>query len=97
MTDWNALFRTNEFRSYRKKQVEAVAEIVDKGLCNSIVGGDGAKGFRKLDGQLEMARLMLKLPETLINDIELSSQLETQLSEDMAGLTKMLMRKRIEQ
>ena len=97
MTDWNEFFRTDTFRRYRKKQVEAVAEVIDKGLCDAVIGGDGARGFRKIDGQLEMARLMLKLPEALTNDAKLATMLNTQLSEDMAGLTRILMRKRIEE
>lgn len=97
MSDWSTFFKSEAFKAYRKKQVQAVARVIDEGMCDAVVGGGGSGKLSRLDGQLDMARTMLKLPEGLTGDVDLANQLNQQLSEDMAGITLHLMRKRIEQ
>ena len=82
MSDWAALFQTDAFRDYRKKQVECVGKMLwDK------LGGSEIKD------QMAMATKLLRLPETMTNDKELKEYLEMQMVEDTANLTRYLMRK----
>lgn len=95
MTDWSNFLKTNEFRDYRKKQVEAIAISIENLLYKTVIGPEGVETINNIDGQLSMAKTLLKLPEQLTKDGELSELLEIQLIEDIANLTKALMRQRL--
>jgi hypothetical protein len=93
MTDWNALFRTEEFRQYRKRQVEKVAEVIEVAMYSTVIGKGGE--LDAIKGAINMAKILIKLPEELTKDATLESELEMQLMTDMANLTTHLLRKRI--
>ena len=82
MTDWKRLFQTDDFRDYRKKQVECVGKM----LWDKLSGTE-------LKDQMAMATRLLRLPETMTNDKELKEYLDMQMVEDTANLTRYLMRK----
>jgi hypothetical protein len=93
MTDWNGLFRTEEFKSFRKRQIEKVAEVLEVALYSTVIGSSG--DLDAIKGMLNMARILIKLPEELTKDAELEGELELQLMTDMAHMTTHLLRKRI--
>ena len=91
MADWNQLFKSDAFRAYRRKQAELVANIVS----GEITRIEGSASIDRLRGRLEMARLMIRLPENLTQDLSVSDILKDQLSEDMARITQYLIKKEI--
>ena len=97
MSDWLSFFRTDEFREYRKRQISKVAESIEQALYSIILGTSGAEDLKNMDGQLSMAKTLLKLPESMTDDKDLKVHLELQRAEDMAELTRILMRKRFEE
>jgi hypothetical protein len=82
MSDWSGFFKTDAFRDYRKKQVECVGKMLWDKLNKT-----------EVKEQMAMAKALLKLPETMVNDNDLREYLEMQLVEDMANLTRYLMRR----
>jgi hypothetical protein len=93
MTDWNGLFRSNEFRDYRRKQVEMIGELLNDKLSSLTVGrGEDPKYIK---GQMDMLNHILRLPGDLTKDNETLDLLNLQLTEDIANLTKYLMRKAV--
>jgi hypothetical protein len=96
MTDWNGFLRTDAFRDYRKKVIEKVSEEIETILYKTVIGSDGADTLKELKGQMKMVRTVLKIPNDLTTDEQVLAQLDTQLAEDMANLTKYLMRRRVQ-
>ena len=94
MADWNALFRTDAFRDYRRRQVECVAEILNDQI-SATVNGNASAALDQIKGQMAMARTLIRLPEEIVKDEETREILDLQLVEDMANLTKFLLRKHI--
>jgi hypothetical protein len=90
MTDWNSFLRSDEFRQYRKKQIQAVAHNIKKSAFQII--SNGKIDLVILQGKLEMINILLRLPESLTKDDKLREQLKIQLDEDVSNLTKYLMR-----
>ena len=90
MTDWNELFRSDDFRAYRKKQVEAIAKDIHF-YVDSFVYGDRLHGD-VIAGQLATMRTLLRLPEKITGDEKMLEQLEAQLQEDIGNITTYLMR-----
>ncbi len=83
MTDWNELFRTDEFRAYRKRQAECLAELIDDRVFKELTDNP----------QFAAAKELIKLPEQLTTDEVLLGMLKTQFNEDLANITAYLMRK----
>ncbi len=91
MSDWSSFLKSNEFRDYRKKQVEMVAEVLNKKYSATVVGS--GSDISETKGQMDMAERMLRLPSTLTHDKKTLEFLDMQMVEDMANLTRYLMRK----
>uniref|UniRef100_A0A6H1ZFV2 Uncharacterized protein n=1 Tax=viral metagenome TaxID=1070528 RepID=A0A6H1ZFV2_9ZZZZ len=90
MADWNNFLRTDDFRAYRKKQIEAVAANIKVAVRQIVTGGK--VDLSELKGKQEMIKLFLKLPETLTNDKQTMDILSVQLDEDINEITKFLIR-----
>ena len=90
MADWNSFLRSDDFRAYRKKQVEMVAAHLKKASYQIIT--NGKVDLLALQGKLEMIRLFLRLPESLTQDKELLELLSVQMDEDAAGIAQYLIR-----
>ena len=91
MADWNSFLRSDDFRSYRKKQIEMVAKHLDAAAFQMITGG--CVDLPSFQGKLEMIKLFLKLPQDLTQDNETNAILRLQLNEDTANLTQFLIRR----
>lgn len=88
--DWSSFLRSNEFKAYRKKQVEAVAQNMKKTAFQ--ITANGNVNFESMKGKMEMINLFLRLPETLTQDITLKELLSAQLDEDVNNITRYLIR-----
>lgn len=88
--DWTAFLRSDEFRSYRRKQIEAVAAHLKKASYQIIT--NGKVDLSELKGKLEMINLFLKVPESLTKDKETLSILAVQMDEDASNITQFLIR-----
>lgn len=91
MTDWAGFLQSNEFRDYRKKQIECVAEALNKKLRSTIIGSKAE--YAEIRGQMDMAKRLLRLPYSLSNSEKVRGVLDMQEAEDMANITRHLMRK----
>jgi hypothetical protein len=90
MADYNELFRSDEFRAYRRKQAEEIAGIIKHSVVQLTSGNE--KSAQELKGQLGIINRMLRLPESLTGDVKLKTNLEAQLQEDIANITRFLIR-----
>lgn len=90
MSDWSSLFRSDEFRAYRKKQADMVANII--GAASRQVLSGGKVDISVLSGKLEMARMFFQLPPSLTQDEGLKELLAGQLAEDTAHIAQYLIR-----
>ena len=91
MSDWNEFFQTAEFRKYRSKQVELVAEYLNRAIFTL---KDDADAIASLKGYLTAADALLRLPNSLVpHNAKMQDLLDMQMVEDMAGLTTHLMRR----
>ena len=95
MSDWSAFFRTDEFRQYRKRQVQKVAKVIERDCYGAITGNGGVRDLDRINGALTMAKELLRLPEELTRDEKLRDLLEVQMMEDMGNLTTFLIRQRV--
>ena len=87
--DWVAFFRSDEFREYRRRQVEMVANCIASDLRK----GD----ISKVPTLLETAKAMLALCEVMTDCFETKQLLAAQRQEDIAGVTKILMKRYMEE
>lgn len=90
MTVWSEFLRNDDFRDYRKKQAEKVAERIEQLLYTSMGTETNLDYIR---GQLHMAKLLMRLPNELTADKALLEHLDQHIAEDMANLTRHLIRK----
>jgi hypothetical protein len=90
MSDFIPFLRSDDFRAYRRKQVEMVASHLKKSSYQMITGG--SVDLSALKGKLEMVKLFLRVPETLTNDKQTLELLSVQLDEDVSGITQFLIR-----
>ena len=90
MSDWNSFLRSDDFKAYRRKQVEMAAAHLQTMSRQSIT--NGKVDLAALHGKLEMIRLFLKLPESLTKDKETLELLSVQTDEDAANITQFLIR-----
>jgi len=90
MSDWHGLFNSDDFRAYRRKQARAIAELI-KGKVQRAVWKDPAT-LQELSGLFEAVKVLLTLPERQTEDPNMQQTLREQLEEDIAGITKYLMR-----
>ncbi len=86
MTDFKEFLFTDDFKAYRKKQVQVIA----KNIHNLLSGIEFPNKAYEIQGALEMAQKIISLPSTLLNDKQLEQSLNRLLKEDMAGVTKYL-------
>jgi hypothetical protein len=91
--DWAEFFDNDEFASYRKLQVEAVAKHV-YGLVNHI--SHKPEDARELKGAMDMAHKILNLPQTTTKDTAQLTKYALDLQQDMAGIAAGLVIKRFE-
>ncbi len=92
MTDFKEFLFTDDFKAYRKRQIQVIARHVHN-LLSSIEFPNKA---HEIQGALEMAYRIIGLPSTLLDDKDLEQSLNRLLKEDMAGITKYLVRERLE-
>uniref|UniRef100_A0A6H1ZMD9 Uncharacterized protein n=1 Tax=viral metagenome TaxID=1070528 RepID=A0A6H1ZMD9_9ZZZZ len=90
MTSWNEFLRTDDFRAYRKKQIEAVAANLKKTAFQTV--SNGRVDVSEIKGKLEMINLFLRLPEILTNDTKTKEILAVQLDEDVNHIAQFLIR-----
>ena len=85
--DWKETLLTREFKAYRKRQVKEIANMVHAELKNA--------DPIYLKGLLDMAYRIMKLPSILINDEEVSAELDRLLTEDITDLTMEMVREQL--
>lgn len=90
MSDFNAFLRTDDFRAYRRKQVEMVAAHLKNSAFQLVT--NGKVDLAALQGKLEMINLFLRLPGALTQDKELKELLAVQLDEDTGNIAQFLIR-----
>ena len=95
MTDWNHFFKQEEFRQYRKQQARLVSRIINSHMSRLVIGR-GAN-INELNGQMSMAKHLLELPEQLTKDEGVRTLLTQQLEEDIADMTRYLIKHRVEE
>ena len=86
--DWKEIIFTDEFKEYRKRQVEEIAIMVGAEL-NTTVNSD------RLNGLLDMAKRIIKLPSILIKDEKQDLKLNKLLTEDLTDLTIKIVREKL--
>lgn len=90
MADWNTLLRSKDFRAYRKRQVEMVAQHLKKTAYQTVT--NGTVDINELKGKMAMINLFMRLPSTLTQDKEIQTLLAVQLDEDVSNMAKFLIR-----
>lgn len=90
MADWNNFLRSDDFKTYRKKQIEMVASHLQMMAKQSV--SNGKVDLPALQGKLEMIRLFVRFPETLTQDKQLQELLSIQMDEDTAHIAQYLIR-----
>ena len=87
--NWKELIFSNEFKEYRKRQLQLIARRVSIQLDESIKGKENPAFFA---GQMDMAARLLNLPAELIKDKKLQDNLNKLVQEDLSELTSYLLR-----
>jgi len=90
MADWQELFKSDDFREYRKKQVETIALVIQESIRKILHGYPEA--LSTVHGELKAANELLKLPERLTTDEGTLEILGLQLTNDIADITRILVR-----
>lgn len=85
--DWKEVLLTDDFKAYRKKQVEEAVRLVDAELKNA--------SPEYLKGLLDMAARIIKLPSRLIKDEKLDTELNKLTMEDLTDLAVGLVREKL--
>ena len=88
MTDFKEFLFTDDFKAYRKKQIQVIAKYIHDNLYTNDAS--------ETRGALELAQKIIGLPSTLLNDKDLEQSLNRLIKEDMAGITKYLVRRYLE-
>ena len=86
--DWKETLLTDDFRAYRKAQAKEVAKLIHVELKKNA-------NSDYLNGLLDMANRLMKLPSKLIKDEKLNMELSKLLTEDLTDLTIELVRERL--
>ena len=92
MADYKELIFSDDFKAYRKKQLEVVVKYVHNILKDGIYQEFHAA---ELQGALKMATKLLKLPSELIGDNNLIDELNRLIQEDLISLTTYLVRENL--
>jgi len=79
---WNEFLTSDDFKKYRRKQIQVICELVDKKLWG--------KEENDIKGILELSRELLRLPESLCTGAR--DQLKRDLVEDYKTLAVELTR-----
>ena len=85
--DWKEIIFSDEFKAYRKEQTEVIARTVNAELKTATSD--------RLNGLLDMASKIIRLPSTLIKDEKLELELNKLVTEDLTEITTKLVRERI--
>lgn len=93
MTDWNNFLRSDEFREYRRRQVEVVSKNIRNIVSRVTTKSD--IDTSELRGKMEMVYVFLRLPESLTEDPKLKEILKAQLDDDVNNITRTLIRDRL--
>ena len=93
MTDWNEFLQSDDFKAYRRKQAERIAEIIHY-CANQATMGNPAS-LAELKGNLEIVSSIMGLPYTLTGDEGIKENLDRQYQEDLAHIVKYLIRTNI--
>ena len=91
MADYKELIFSDDFKAYRKKQVEVIGDIVFAFIADSMAGTQRDPIY--LLGAMHMAKKLIHLPLELIGDDNLKPVLNKIIQEDLAGITAVLVRK----
>lgn len=91
--DWNQFLRSDDFRAYRKKQIEMIARHL-KSVSYQLLT-NGKVDLSSFQGKLEIIGLVMKFPATLTQDTETKDLLAVQLDEDTSNLAQYLIRQRL--
>ena len=83
---------SDDFKAYRKKQLEAVVGFIHNRLKDGIYQ---ELQSAQLQGALQMATKLLQLPSELIGDENLKDELNKTIKEDLIGLTTYLVRENL--
>jgi hypothetical protein len=94
--NWDEFFKSDEFRTYRKRLIEQVGMYVERQMKSMIAGVESAQLADKMTGAMEMANLLVNLPETLTKSDELKDVLRIQKKEDYAALAKFLVMRQMQ-
>ena len=86
--DSKEIIFTDEFKEYRERQVEEIAIMLGAEL-NTTVNSD------RLNGLLDMAKRIIKLPSILIKDEKQDLKLNKLLTEDLTDLTIKIVREKL--
>jgi len=79
------LITSPDFKAYRKAQVRVVASHIKAGIY-------GDTDPKTIKGALEMARLLIRLPETLSGDKEIIDELNRNVQEDLTTIATEIVR-----
>lgn len=88
MADIRELIESDEYKSFRKKQITAIG----KHIYSLLEQGFGVAVAQELRGGMGMAREIINFPIKLTNDEELKTIIDQQIKEDMANLTTYLLK-----
>jgi hypothetical protein len=91
--DVTEFFRSDDFRAYRRRQAEVIAGLISQQVKLAVAGQP--EGLSVIAGQLSVAKLFLRLPEALTADKETLEVLEHQLTEDIADITRILVKREV--
>ena len=90
MTDWNSFLQSDDFRAYRRKQAESIADLVHH-YANQAVAGN-PEPLAELQGALSVISTLVGLPYALTGDEGIKENLDRQYQEDLAHIVKYLIR-----
>ncbi len=94
--NWDEFFKSDEFRAYRKRQIEQLGIYIEYHLKAMVNGSDPTETTAKLAGAMETAKRFINLPEILTDSNELKDLLEVQKKEDYAALSKFLVMRQMQ-
>jgi hypothetical protein len=89
MTDWSEFLTSEEFKSYRRKQLEAVTQHVH-GMLGLIRTPADAE---RLIGGLHMAYKLIKIPLGLTQDPNFKQALNGEINADLTTVSTELIRR----
>ena len=89
MADFKELIFSHEFKAYRKKQMLIVVEFINNEVRSGL---SGKMNIDRVQGALDMANRLLRLPSELVNDDKLALELDKMVQEDLVSISAYLVR-----